>query len=77
MFVYERKAYLFFKEKSRLKEDAQKAKKNVEKHITAALKDIKTELPLLYDHLKEYIKKGQQCCYNPPLEYFDKWHIRY
>jgi hypothetical protein len=76
--ITESKKYgLSFTLRPRLKKEAEKARSNVTKNITNALKSIKKEIPALFNHLHECIETGKTCSYNPRLDRVIDWHIRW
>ena len=68
---------LSFTLRPRLMKEAEKARTNVTKHISNALKSIKKEIPSCYYHLRECIETGKICKYNPRLEQVVEWHIHW
>jgi hypothetical protein len=74
IFITRTEKGLSFYKKSRLSEDAEKARSNVSKQIRKALDDMKRKIPSLADHLDKSIKRGAKCCYQP-IEKIE-WNIR-
>lgn len=68
---------LSFRIKRRLKKDFEKARSNVTKHIKTAIKTIGKTIPSLSTHLKNTMRTGATCCYQPdpsnPIEWTIIW----
>jgi hypothetical protein len=62
-------------ENRRLKEDFEKARSNVTKHIKNAIKNIRKKIPSLSAHLDNTIRTGAKCCYQPDPTNPIKWRI--
>ena len=75
VLVKERHDDLIFTSKSRLNEDAEKARSNVQKRVAAAIKDIRKKLPPLADHLQDKISTGKVCVYKIDSDNQLNWDI--
>jgi len=68
---------LSFDHYHRLPERPEKDRVNITQQIRNALKRIKGEIPLLYEHLSRYIKTGNRFSYSPDPEGLIDWEVTF
>jgi hypothetical protein len=68
---------LKFRKKERLIKDKEKARSNVSKQISTAIKKLEENMPSLAEHLRVHISTGASCTYNPDTDNKIDWNIRW